>query len=64
MEAVAVRSKENVENDQDEVFGILNSLKVVDLIYIYIYIYILGPRGTRAILLDYVFVSKSLLNLC
>ena len=62
MEAVAVRSKENVENDQDEVFGILNSLKVVDLIYIYIYI--LGPRGTRAILLDYVFVSKSLLNLC
>ena len=40
MEAVAVRSKENVENDQDEVFGILNSLKVVDLIYIYIYIFL------------------------
>lgn len=38
MEAVAVRSKENVENDQDEVFGILNSLKVVDLIYIYIFL--------------------------
>ena len=44
MEAVAVRSKENVENDQDEVFGILNSLKVVDLIYIYIYIYSWATR--------------------
>ena len=47
MEAVAVRSKENVENDQDEVFGILNSLKVVDLIYIYIYIYIFLGHEAR-----------------
>nr|POE99849.1 dna topoisomerase 1 [Quercus suber] len=34
VEAAAVRSKENVENDQDEAFGILNSLKLEDRLYL------------------------------
>ncbi|KAM4074460.1 hypothetical protein ACB094_10G094900, partial [Castanea mollissima] len=34
VEAVAVRSKENVENDQDVAFGILNSLKLEDQLYL------------------------------
>ncbi|XP_075642595.1 uncharacterized protein LOC142613958 [Castanea sativa] len=34
VEAVAARSKENVENDQDVAFGILNSLKLEDQLYL------------------------------
>ena len=34
MEAEAIRSKENDENDRNEAFGILNSLKVVIIIYL------------------------------